>query len=68
MYLAVRLGADVIRNEGTNRKLAKTYGSLLKDTEIRCNGTAEVANDGRNIVMEKSGIIVNNNRGVCGQE
>ena len=56
--LAVRLGDDGIRNESTNRKLAQTYGSLLRDTKIRCNGAAGTANDGQNIVIEKSDIIV----------
>ena len=59
---AVRLGDDGIRNESTNRKLAQTYGSLLRDTKIRCNGAAGTANDGQNIVIEKSDIIVNNDR------
>ena len=46
------IGADRLGNENANRKVAQTNGIMVIDAEIRYNGTAETANDGRNIVRE----------------
>ena len=64
----VRLGADGIGNECANRKLAQTNGCLLRGIGNRCSGIIGTAKDGRNIVLRKSGIIFNNDCGVCGRE